>query len=193
MTTPCRPPIAARERLLTAASSAFGRRGFEDAALDEIAAEAGVTKGSLYHHFQSKRDLFEAVYRRELDRQVGLFDDAYRALEDNSWAALRAGCRAYLEAIEDPSARRVTIIDAPAVLGLKTVREIEDRELIGYLAAAIRRAMDGGDISSRPVEPVAHLLFSALCEAATQMDVAQSRELRGAWISELERFFDNLQ
>lgn len=77
--------------------------------------------------------------------------------------------------------------------GLETVREIKDRELIGYLAVAIRRAMDRGDISSRPVEPVAHLLFSALCEAATQMDEAQSRESRSAWISEFERFFNSLR
>ena len=193
MSVTSRPPIAARARLLTAAWCAFGRCGFEEASLDEIAAEAGVTKGSLYHHFRSKRDLFEAVYRHELDRQMGLFDDAYRALDNNSWVALLAGCRAYLDAIEESAARRITIVDAPSVLGRKTVRQIEDRELIGYLTVAIRRAMDRGDITSRPVEPVAHLLFSALCEAATQMDEAQSRELHAAWIVELERFFNSLQ
>lgn len=193
MSAPTHPPIAARARLLTAAWSAFGRCGFEETSLDDIAAEARVTKGSLYHHFRSKRDLFEAVYRHELDRQMRLFDDAYRALNNNCWAALLAGCRAYLDAIEKPAARRITIVDAPSVLGLKTVRQIEDRELIGYLTVAIGRAMEGGDIATRPVEPVAHLLFSVLCEAATQMDEAQSRELRSAWIVELERFFSSLQ
>lgn len=47
-----------REALLLAARAVFGREGFTGARLDDIAAEAGVTKGALYHHFDGKEDLF---------------------------------------------------------------------------------------------------------------------------------------
>jgi TetR/AcrR family transcriptional regulator, transcriptional repressor for nem operon len=50
-----------RERLLQAASREIYRSGFQSASLDTILAVAGVTKGALYHHFDSKEDLGHAV------------------------------------------------------------------------------------------------------------------------------------
>lgn len=57
----------ARERLLDAAYRSFYRKGFSRSGLDEIAAEAGVTKRTLYYHFPSKDDLLAAM----LERQAG--------------------------------------------------------------------------------------------------------------------------
>src|ERR1700744_3088217 len=50
-----------RERLLQAASREIYRSGFQSASLDTILAVAGVTKGALYHHFDSKEALGYAV------------------------------------------------------------------------------------------------------------------------------------
>ncbi len=50
-----------RERLLQAASREIYRSGFQSASLDTILAVAGVTKGALYHHFDSKEALGHAV------------------------------------------------------------------------------------------------------------------------------------
>ncbi len=50
-----------RERLLQAASREIYRSGFQSASLDTILAVAGVTKGALYYHFDSKEDLGHAV------------------------------------------------------------------------------------------------------------------------------------
>jgi TetR/AcrR family transcriptional repressor of nem operon len=50
-----------RERLLQAASREIYRAGFQSASLDTILAVAGVTKGALYHHFDSKEALGHAV------------------------------------------------------------------------------------------------------------------------------------
>jgi AcrR family transcriptional regulator len=49
-------------RLLDAAENVFVRDGFEGAQLDEIAAMAGRSKGSVYTHFKSKEDLFLALF-----------------------------------------------------------------------------------------------------------------------------------
>jgi AcrR family transcriptional regulator len=62
--------ITSRERLLIAAAKVFAERGFERASVDEIAAEAGLSKGSLYWNFASKDDLFEALLEEHVDRRA---------------------------------------------------------------------------------------------------------------------------
>ncbi len=56
-----RAPEATREKLLMAAFEEIYRRGFQAASLDTILAQAGVTKGALYHHFPTKAALGYAV------------------------------------------------------------------------------------------------------------------------------------
>lgn len=57
-----------REQILAAATRAFARSGFAATGLDDIAAEAGITRVILYRHFDSKTELYQAV----LDRFCGL-------------------------------------------------------------------------------------------------------------------------
>lgn len=61
-----------RGRLLDAAVDLFGRRGYGDTTVSEIAREAGVSKGLVYHYFDTKRDLLAAVIRRGERRLEGL-------------------------------------------------------------------------------------------------------------------------
>jgi AcrR family transcriptional regulator len=57
-----------REQLLGAASRVFARSGYRDASMDEIAAEAGYSKGALYWNFESKEELFFALLDEVDDR-----------------------------------------------------------------------------------------------------------------------------
>src|SRR5215831_11756164 len=50
--------------IIAAALATFTERGFAAARLDDIAAQAGVTRGTLYLYFSSKEDLFKAVVRQ---------------------------------------------------------------------------------------------------------------------------------
>ena len=59
-----------REDLLDAAYSVFVRRGFGAANLDEIAEEAGLSKGALYYNFAGKEDLFLALVEQRLARRA---------------------------------------------------------------------------------------------------------------------------
>ena len=67
-----------RALLLEAAGRVYARRGFDGATLDEVAAEAGFTKGAVYSHFGSKENLLLALSARqrtaELAEQLELFD-----------------------------------------------------------------------------------------------------------------------
>jgi AcrR family transcriptional regulator len=57
----------ARDELLDAALRVFARRGYRDAGVDEIAAEAGYSKGALYWHFPGKHELFVALIDERID------------------------------------------------------------------------------------------------------------------------------
>jgi AcrR family transcriptional regulator len=59
-----------REELLAAADERFVTSGYHATTLDQIAADAGYTKGAVYSNFASKEDLFFAVYERRVDRGV---------------------------------------------------------------------------------------------------------------------------
>jgi AcrR family transcriptional regulator len=54
------------EEILAAALASFAERGFAATRLDDVAARAGISKGTLYLYFKSKEELFEAVVRATL-------------------------------------------------------------------------------------------------------------------------------
>jgi AcrR family transcriptional regulator len=63
--------IRNRERVLEAAKAVFSAGGAE-ASLEAVARAAGVGIGTLYRHFPTREDLFEAVYRREVQQLADL-------------------------------------------------------------------------------------------------------------------------
>src|SRR6266487_3150121 len=70
---------ARRQHILRAALRCFARRGYHTTTIDDIAAEAGVSKGAPYVYFQSKEALFRALYDRW---DCGLADRIDAALAD---------------------------------------------------------------------------------------------------------------
>ena len=74
--TPERRRQQTRDALIAAATEVFARRGFEGAALEEIAETAGFTRGAIYKNFDGKEDLFFAVTDR-LNEQI---IEAFRAI-----------------------------------------------------------------------------------------------------------------
>nr|WP_026214464.1 TetR/AcrR family transcriptional regulator [Nonomuraea coxensis] len=59
-----------RQRLLAEATRLFAERGFEGTSVQEIVVAAGVTKGAMYHYFESKDDLLREIYGRVLRLQL---------------------------------------------------------------------------------------------------------------------------
>ncbi|MFC7105754.1 TetR/AcrR family transcriptional regulator [Nonomuraea rubra] len=59
-----------RLALLEAAEKVFAERGIQGASVDEVAAEAGLTKGAVYSNFDGKEDLLLAVLRHGLGREA---------------------------------------------------------------------------------------------------------------------------
>jgi AcrR family transcriptional regulator len=152
-----------RATLVASARRLFGAQGFTATSLDEIVADAQVTKGALYHHFRGKEDLFAAVYQevqREVsDRVVAEF------LRPDPWEALVQGCELWIDANLDPAVQRIVMRDARAVLGWEVVRDVEARFGAVPLRGVLRRAMRAKRIRPFPLRPLALVLMGALNEA----------------------------
>ena len=170
---------ATRAQLLDVATRLFAEHGYAAVGTEEIVRSAGVTRGALYHHFADKRELFRAV-DEEVERELVRRITTRVAGITDPWEAMVAGVRTYLDACVDPVVVRITLIDAPAVLGWREWREIDARHGLGLVIVALGAAMDAGVLRRRPVEPVAHLLLAAMAEAglmiATAPDPAAARE-----------------
>src|SRR5512139_2032486 len=69
-----------RSRILEAAIKLFSNRGYNKASVDDICAEAGISKGAFYHHFESKQGLFLAL----LDGWLKTIDNAIEASKDKT-------------------------------------------------------------------------------------------------------------
>jgi AcrR family transcriptional regulator len=97
------------ERILDAALDVFAERGFSDARLDEVAARAGVAKGTIYLYVPSKQALFEAL--------------------------IRSGIAVPIEAIE----QRVVGLDLPIETVLRMIFDFIRKEVLGTRRHEIAR------------------------------------------------------
>src|SRR5947209_8196450 len=184
---------ATREALLGAARDLFAQRGFGGVGTEEIVRAAGLTRGALYHHFESKEDLFRAVYERVEQELVGRIASEAMSAED-PLAALHVGARAFLDACEDPAVQQITLLDAPSVLGWEQWREIGLRYGFGLVQQTLEAAMEADMLERQPVRPLAHLLLGSIDEAAMLVARADDggktkREVAAA----VERFLDSLR
>jgi AcrR family transcriptional regulator len=181
---------ATTNALVDAAHELFARDGYEATSLDSVAARAGVTKGAVYHHFEGKRQLFEAVFAREVERLATPLIVAAR--KKDPWDAFAAGCRAFLDECLDPELQRIVLLDAAAAIGWEEMRRLES-PLLEMMELGISKAAEAGRIAPRPPGPLARFLYGALCETA--MVVARADDQKTAHrqaVGEIARVLDGL-
>lgn len=105
-----------RQKLVAAARQQFGSVGYAETVMDELTAQAGMTRGALYHHFGDKKGLFLAVVQ-EIDAEMDARLAAISASAPDEWSAFAGRCRAYLAMTIEPQVQRILLRDSPSVLG----------------------------------------------------------------------------
>jgi TetR/AcrR family transcriptional regulator len=106
---------AKRGALLREAASAFTRKGFHAASLDDIARTLGVTKAALYHYFPSKHALLRECFARALEVGFQALDQARRD-GGNGRERLRLTLRFYLKEVIDELSGCVVLTEENALL-----------------------------------------------------------------------------
>ena len=156
---------ATRGQLVAIATRMFAERGYEDTSIEAVLREAGVSRGSLYHHFASKEALFEAV-AEEVETSVGAQTVAAASGSAGPVEALRAGFLAWIRLAGDPVVRRILLIDGPSVLGWERWRAMEEHHALGLIRAVLQLIADEGKLRPESVATLANILLASVNEVA---------------------------
>jgi AcrR family transcriptional regulator len=166
---------ATRGQLIAIARRMFADRGYEDTSIEAVLREAGVSRGSLYHHFPGKEALFEAV-AEEVETSVGAQTLAAAAGADSPVAALRAGSLNWIRLAGDPVVQRILLIDAPSVLGWERWRSMEEHHALGLIRAVLQVIAEEGKLRPELVGTLAHVLLASVNEVALLVARAEDQE-----------------
>ena len=165
---------ATRAALIATARRLFAEHGYAAVPAGDIVATAGLTRGALYHHFQDKQGLFEAVFI-ELEGELGA--EIRASMTASAGDPVIDALGTFLTACERPEVIQIGLIDAPAVLGWQAWRRIEEEHGLGLLIDFLNVAKARGELVTEAVDVLAKLMLSALIEAALVIAYAEDRAL----------------
>jgi AcrR family transcriptional regulator len=156
--------------ILAAALRTFASNGYDGAAMDEIAAAAGISKAVVYDHVPSKRELYlqllESI-RQDLERTV---EAALAPADAGGEPRVRAGAAAFFRYVEEhPEGCRLLLLELQGANVSSIGRELEERATSG-LAQTLGsdpRLFDGHPERRRQLVILAELLKSALLGLAS--------------------------
>jgi TetR/AcrR family fatty acid metabolism transcriptional regulator len=144
-----------RRAILHAAVKVFAEKGYQGCRIADVARQAGVAYGLVYHYFRSKEELLESVFAE----QWTLFIQAIQAISDGPGGAaeqLAGICRFAIDVFKTaPAAVRVLLLEVartPNALRAGSTRQTFESAL-GLVAEVIRRGQASGEIRA-DVDPV---------------------------------------
>jgi AcrR family transcriptional regulator len=143
-----------RESLLDAALTVFSARGYAAAGLQEIAEEAGVTRGAIYHHFGSKAELYitllnetSAAGGRATEQAIaegGTFTDVFRRILVYTFALLEDDHR-----VRDAMELYMFKTGSdPDLAGINQTRKAEAALFTQQIAGFVQQAIDAGEFKT---------------------------------------------
>ena len=153
-----------RVKLIAAARKAFAQKGYSAASMDELTADAGLTRGALYHNFGDKRGLLAAVVD-QMDTEMAARANEIGARADDDWQGLLAEGTAYIEMALDPEVQRIVLLDGPAVLGDPSQWPSQN-SCLQVTRSAVERLIAQGILKPVDAEAAARLLSGAALNAA---------------------------
>lgn len=166
-----------RGRIVQAARDLFVSRGYSGTSISDVLTAAGVSRGALYHHFDSKEDVFAAVF-------VATSSDAVRAASGGVAStaspldALVHACLTWLRVSTEPGVARILFEDGPTALGWQRCRTLEEATSLGVMRRALLTAVDSGEIEATSVDIAARLINAVLAEAALEICSSPTQRVR---------------
>jgi AcrR family transcriptional regulator len=167
--------LATREHIVAVATRLFADRGYEGTSIELVLQTARISRGALYHHFDGKDALFEAVLEA-IEADVGQRTVAAMRGATDAYSALRAGAEAWVRIAADPVVQRVLLIDAPAVLGWHRWRAMDERHALGGIRLALSEISKSGGLPTEFVDMFAHVVLAAMNEIAMVIATADDTE-----------------
>ena len=145
-----------RRLILRAAITVFARSGYHTSRVSDIAKEAGVAYGLVYHYFGSKEDLLETIFRRTWSRMLEAVEELERS-DVPAREQLAGVARIVLGSWElDPDLVRVLVREVARSPQLG--REVDEIEhAFAALERIVKRGQERGELRRRPRPPLRRL------------------------------------
>ncbi|MGZ7444349.1 TetR/AcrR family transcriptional regulator [Paenibacillus sp. TH7-28] len=152
-------------KLIEVARAHFTAYGYANAALESIVQEANLTRGAVYHHFRSKKEMFRVVLE-DVQREVAEKVEQEASTSEDVWQQLYLGCRAFILAAVEERNRRIMLIDGPAILGWEVWREMDKNHSMRLLRGQLGIMQDQGYLRKVPLDVMTHFISGGLNETA---------------------------
>ena len=182
---------ATREKLIEAAREHFASNGYESTHTNDILEQAGLSRGAMYHHFENKEALFEAVFVAVSDQTIARATQVDRPI-DSPLEHLIKSCLAWLRAVRKPETAAILLDQGPMVLGWKRARDLEAKTGLGLMQRSLEAAVVAGEVEVESTELAARMINALLAEAALatlykqpRVSIAKQESLLRAFISGL--------
>jgi len=168
------PPVSARQRrkdarpqeLLDAALDLFVERGFASTRSEDVAARAGVSKGTLYLYYPSKEELLKEVIRHHVINPIAEGVQIIREFEGPTPDLLALMLRLWWERIGETRASGIIKLMTSEVRNFPEIAQFYVDEVVSpshqMLAQVIRRGVDRGEFRAIDVDEVVHALVGPL-------------------------------
>ena len=154
-----------KAKIIAVARRLFATRGYDGTSTEAVLEESQVSRGALYHHFETKGALFAAVLEAvEID--ITAATGRTRANITDPVEALSAAFDSFLDMASETEVRQIVLTDAHSVLGWQKWREIEERHGFGRLKQALKFIAAAGRIREEMADVFAHILLASLLEVA---------------------------
>lgn len=165
-----------RRQILDAAVHVFARKGFHTARVGDVAEEAGVAYGLVYHYFNSKEELLETIFRETWTQMLERVREVEAAGVPAAEAVRQVTALLLRTWRRDPDLVRVLVREVTR--SPQVQREIQEIEhAMAALEGIIRRGQESGEFSSDVDARIAAVVFyGALDEVLTAWVMGQLPE-----------------
>jgi len=110
-----------RRQILEQATQLFEKQGYKATHIDEIANKLGLTKGAVFYHFKSKRDLFTTIWvelQKKMDTDIRRTAAKAAAESVDPFAGMMAGAQVQVNYLKQKRFSQIVMIEGPTVLGM---------------------------------------------------------------------------
>jgi TetR/AcrR family transcriptional regulator len=130
--------------LLDAALELFVEKGFAATRSEEVAARAGVSKGTLFLYFPTKEDLFEAVVRENISGRFGAWNEEFEQFTGSTADMVRHCMRMWWERIGATRASGITKLIISEARNFPELAAFYQQEVVAPGTALVRRILQRG-------------------------------------------------
>jgi AcrR family transcriptional regulator len=152
-----------RLRILEKAEALFAEHGFVATSTNAIARAAGVTDGALFHHFKSKKTLFQEI---AVKLHTDIHKAIYRAGQNAPTPidAFKLGARKSMEVTQQPKNQRIVFIEGPVVLGTEKWRKIDQQLGLRLIEGGLLQVAGMDELPPQILKPMAMLALGTINE-----------------------------